>query len=92
MHKSMCGCRLTARVIFVMLLLGINEPSGTPFMEKYKSLFSTGHPNITNIIMDGLNVKQISEIHEGSVQNVYSYLPPQTSNLFIVQILKYIDF
>ena len=92
MHKSMCGCRLTARVIFVMLLLGINEPSGTPFMEKYKSLFSTEHPNITNIIMDGLNVKQISEIHGGSVQNIYSYLPPQTSNLFIVQILKYIDF
>ena len=91
MHKSMCGCRLTTRVIFVMLLLGINEPSGTLFMEKYERLFSTEHPNITNRIMGGLNVKQISEIHGGSVQNIYSYLP-QTSNLFIVQILKYIDF
>ena len=92
MHKSMCGCRLTARVIFVMLLLGINEPSGTLFMEKYESLFSTEHPNITNRIMGILNIKQISEIHGGLWSHIYSYLPPQTSNLFIVQILKYIDF
>ena len=92
MHKSMCGCRLTTRVIFVMLLLGINEPSGNLFMEKYESLFSTEHPNITNRIMDILNIKQISEIHGGLWSHIYSYLPPQTSNLFIVQILKYIDF
>ena len=89
LYKSMCGCRLTARVVFVMLLLGINEPSGIPFMEKYESLFSMRHQNITNMIMGGLNVKQISDINNGLYKNIHSYLLPKTSNLFIVQILKH---
>ena len=91
MHKTMCGCRLTARLIFTMIILGVYEP--TPSVIKtYDELFSMKQSNIVNTIMGkGLKNKQISDINKGLFQNIYSNLPLTKPNLFIVQILKYVE-
>jgi hypothetical protein len=92
MSKTMCGCRLTARVMFVMLILGIAQPSGKNFIEIYNHLFESDPSNVVNTIMGrGLNMSEINSINSGQVSNVTLYLTP-SSDLFIVQILKYIDW
>ena len=89
MAQIMCGCRLTAKVLFVMITLKIFEPIGQKFIEEYKNLFETS--NIVNTIMGkGLNESKISEIKRGEVSGVS--LDLTSSDLFIVQILKYIDW
>ena len=92
MSKTMCGCRLTARVMFVMLILGITQPSGENFRETYNHLFESDPSNVVNTIMGkGLNMSEINSIMNGRVSNVTLYLTP-SSSLFIVQILKYINW
>ena len=86
MYKRMCGCRLTTRIIFVMLLLGINEPIGPEFMWIYGKLL---HHNINNTIMRGLNVDKLSGIVEKDYYINESL--EEISDLFIVQILKRVN-
>ena len=86
MYKTMCGCRLTTRIIFVMLLLCINEPIGPEFMWIYGKLL---HHNINNTIMRGLNVDKLSGIVEKDYYINESL--EEISDLFIVQILKRVN-
>ena len=51
MSKTMCGCRLTARVMFVMLILGINEPSGKDFIDTYNELFESNPSKVVNTVV-----------------------------------------
>jgi hypothetical protein len=91
MFQTMCGCRLTARVMFVMIILGISELKGS-FFDTYSDLFDSEPSNIVNTIMGrGLNKTEIESIMRGQVPNVALSLTP-SSDLFIVQILKYIEW
>ena len=91
MFQTMCGCRLTARVMFVMIILGISELKGS-FFDTYSDLFDSEPSNIVNTIMGrGLNKTEIESIMGGQVPNVALSLTP-SSDLFIVQILKYIEW
>lgn len=90
MSKTMCGCRLTAKVMFVMIILGITNPSGKDFIETYNHLFESEPLNVVNTIMGGgLNKTEIESIMMGQVPNVTISLIDSDSDLFIVQILKY---
>ena len=89
MYKRMCGCRLTTRIIFVMLLLGINEPIGPEFMWIYGKLL---HHNINNTIMRGLNIDKLSgKIPIVEREYYINESLEEISDLFIVQILKRVN-
>lgn len=92
MSKTMCGCRLTAKVMFVMIILKINQPSGKNFIDTYNHLFESEPSNVVNTIMGrGLNIGEITSISRGQIPNLTLSLTP-SSDLFIVQILKHIDW
>ena len=86
MYKRMCGCRLTTRVIFVMLLLGISQPIGPDFMYIYGYLLNH---YTTNKIMGGMYLSELPSIIESNyyINDSLQFTP----NLFIVQILKRFD-
>ena len=92
MYKSMCGCRLTSFVIFVMLLLNISIPSGLKFQDTYEKLYSRVSPIIRKILDGPLLFRHIREIKSWQLLNIYIYPTLQsTSDIYIVNIYKYIE-
>ena len=89
MAKVMCSCRLTARVMFVMIILGLVIPSGPKFIEEYVKFFGPKHKILNHIIINGLDETGLVTV--SSNPNIYLSLPtPETHDLYVVQILKYI--
>ena len=85
MEKQMCGCRLTAMIMFVMALLDIDTPNGKLFLEKYTKLIND--PIIKKIMGSGFNESEFANINK-KIPNILPSIP----NLYIVQILKMINW
>ena len=82
MYNLMCGCRLSAKVIFTMLYLGISMPNKN-FDISYKQFFENdNHAN--NIISRGVNPEHIEKF----VLNDLRKYKPDYGKLVIGQILK----
>jgi hypothetical protein len=91
MDKTMCSCRITAKIMFVMLDLNITEPIGSKYERTYKDYFED--TNVNRIVDRGLNSTEIDEINSWDRNpninpNISLLLPPPLPNLLIVQILK----
>jgi hypothetical protein len=66
MHKTMCGCRLSATVIFVMLILKIKKPVGDRFSKLYNKIFINSNSFITKTIRIGLTNAERERVSESS--------------------------
>ena len=88
MDKTMCSCRITAKIMFVMLDLNIIKPSGPDYERTYWGYFDDTNNLVNNIVNIGLNYTTIKKIGGGAFPNVSLLLPPPSPNLLIVQILK----
>ncbi len=83
MYNLMCGCRLSAKVIFTMLYLGISMPNKR-FYKQYKQFFeNNNHAN--NIISRGVNRPEDIKMF---VLNDLRQYSPLYGKLVIGQILK----
>ena len=85
MEKQMCGCRLTAVVMFVMVLLEKDTPTGKRFLKAHQKLIE--NPIIKEIVGSGFKESRLVEINE-TIPNIL----PEIPNLYIVQVLKMINW
>lgn len=82
MSELMCGCRTTAKLIFIMIISGVYVPYGPEF-SKNSEFFEHMPPIIFYILEYGVTQKQLETLPE----NIYFELVPH-HKLFIVQIYK----
>jgi len=90
--ERMCGCKLTAMVMFVMLYSNLQQPSGEKFKRNYDIFFNNEKNNIINTIvnpgmMSTKLARVIDDISIGKIKGVYLSLPT-SHRLFIVQVLR----
>lgn len=88
MHAMMCGCRLTAAVMFLMIVRGLTLPVGNDFIEEYQRVFGSGRSIAATILEKGLHDVQLSYIEGGRVSHISTTLP-HDEGLWIVAILKH---
>ena len=98
--KQMCGCRVSATVIFTMIHLSmkhkliIDKPVGSFFHDEYTKLFRSQHINIVNQIVGvGITKDDFQHIGEKKYDGIFSDLSKiNSTGLFLVQILKLVDY
>ena len=64
-HKSMCSCRATALVLFVMFYLNISIPSGPFFLDTYRSLKRNLSDNIKLVHNGYITLTQMENLTTG---------------------------
>lgn len=64
-HKSMCSCRMTTLVLFVMFYLNISIPSAPPFLDTYWSLKRNLSDNIKLVHNGFINLTQMKNLTTG---------------------------
>ncbi|MGA0120649.1 MAG: hypothetical protein ACO3HJ_04260 [Methylophilaceae bacterium] len=78
MSEMMCSCRVTARLVFIMILSGVDVPYGPEFSRN--SRFFEQAPKLWNMLEFGITQKQLDE-------HIYLEFVPD-HKLFLVQIFK----
>ena len=82
--KTMCGCRLTASVVFAMVELGLTVPAGSRFLELYRSLFLNDRSSITSRVLRGsVGPKMMDRIWENELPGITTYLPMHFDNTIV---------
>jgi len=97
MSEIMCGCRQTAKIMFVMLHLKLQNPIDE-VIKKYDIFFNNERRNIINTIVNPgttstILTRVINDVGSGLHEGVYSSLSnpgARKHRLFIVQVLRLI--
>ena len=94
MFELMCGCRLSAKVIFTMLYLGISIPNKR-FYKKYKQFFENRN-YASSILNDGIKENDLIRYLPGPRRSIFvlnnlNQYSPMHGKIVIGQILKKSD-
>ena len=89
-YKLMCGCRITTLVLFVMLVFGIETPSGPEFHSLYRRTMGELSDNAKLIIGGCIPISKMKELISGKDQDIKSELESDI-DINIVYIFKYMD-
>ena len=89
-YKLMCGCRITSLVLFVMLVFGIETPSGPEFHSSYRRTMGELSHNAGLIIGGCIPIYKMKELIRGDDPHIKSELESDI-DINIVYIFKYMD-